>query len=467
VAYVLLLAVIAFGIPLALSLRDRVDAEVRSQAESQADVLAASASELIEHGDVGPLRRLVAVSARSVRGRLIVVDPSGTVLADSSGSDAIGSSYASRPEIAKALDGESNQETRHSSTLGEEILATAVPVFFRTGAPIGAVRVTQSVEAVNDAVQRSLVGIAVLGAVVLALGVAAGALIARRIANPIHRLAETADSVAGGDLDVRAAVEGTTEQQTLARSFNEMTVRLGRLIESQQEFVADASHQLRTPLAGIRLQLEELLDASANDEAARASLKAAMGEVDRLAAIVDELLILSRAGERELPGESVQLAAAADRAVERWGAAAGTKQVRLVRRSGGGQASVHCSPADLERAIDALVENAIAYSFEGGEVEIVDADGTLEVLDRGSGIESGEEEAVLERFYRGRAGRRGPEGTGLGLPIARELVSVWGGWVGIANRDGGGARAWIEFPAPEVGAVGSADHASSVSENRG
>jgi two-component system, OmpR family, sensor kinase len=466
VAYLLLLAVIALGVPLALSLRDRVDAEVRSQADSQADVLAASASELIEHGDLGPLRRLVAVSSRSVRGRVIVVDTSGAVLADSSGSAEIGTSYASRPEIAKALDGESNQETRNSTTLGEEILATAVPVFFRTGPPIGAVRVTQSVEAVDDAVRRSMVGIGVLGAIVLALGIAAGALIAQRIARPIHRLAETADSVAGGDLDVRAAVEGTTEQQTLARSFNEMTARLGRLIEGQQEFVADASHQLRTPLAGLRLQLEELHDASAGDEPARSSLTAAMGEVDRLAAIVDELLILSRAGERELPGEPVSLAIAADRAANRWDATARAKRVRLVRRSAGGPASVQCAPADLERAIDALVENAIAYSEEGGEVEIVDGDERLEVLDRGPGLAPGEEEAVLARFYRGRAGRQGPEGTGLGLPIARELISAWGGRVRIANRAGGGARAWIEIPSTEVGVAGPVDRWGSVSGSR-
>ena len=444
-AYVLLLAVIALGVPLALSLRDRVDAEVRSQADSQADVLSATASELIEHRDLGTLKRLVSVSAESVRGRVVVVDARGEVLADSAGSTALGASYADRPEIAKALGGESSQETRHSDTLSEDILATAVPVIFRTEAPIGAVRITQSVDAVDDAVRRSLTGIALLGLVVLALGVIAGALIARRIARPIDRLADTADAVAGGDLGVRAAVEGTTEQRTLARSFNEMTARLGRLIESQQEFVADASHQLRTPLAGMRLELEELLEAS-RDEQERASLTSAMNEVDRLSAIVDELLILSRAGEHELPGEAVALSAAADSAAERWRRAAETKNLRVVRRLSGASASAHCAPADLDRALDALVENAIAYSPEGGEIEILDSGGTIEVLDRGHGLDPGEEEAVLERFYRGRAGRQGPDGTGLGLPIARELASAWGGHVGIANREGGGARAWLTLP---------------------
>jgi two-component system, OmpR family, sensor kinase len=463
VAYVLLLAVVALGVPLALSLRDRVDAEVRSQANSQADVLSASASELIEHGDVGQLKRLVSVSARSVRGRVIVVDADGTVLADSSGPAVVGASYASRPEIATALEGESVQQTRHSATLGEDILATAVPVRFRTGPPIGAVRITQSVEAVNAAVRRSLVGIAILGLVVLGLGVVAGALIAQRIVRPIDRLAETADAVAGGDLELRAAIEGTTEQRALARRFNEMTGRLGRLIRSQQEFVADASHQLRTPLAGMRLQLEELLEATPPDDERRPALAAAINEVDRLAAIVDELLILSRAGEHELPGESVSVADAADRAAERWAKAAELKRLRIRRDSGDGAAFVYCAPADLDRALDALVENAIAYSPPGGEVEIVDRSGLIEILDRGRGLERGEEDAVLERFYRGRAGRQGPEGTGLGLPIARELVSAWGGSIGIENREDGGARAWLRIPTP-VRAARSPDTTANLTE---
>jgi two-component system, OmpR family, sensor kinase len=452
VAYVLLLAVVAFGVPLAVSLRDRVDAEVRSQARSQADVLAASASELIEHGNLGQLRRLTSISATSVRGRVIVVDESGMVLTDSSGPAALGSSYASRPEIAAALQGDTYQQTRHSETLSEDILATAVPIYFRTGAPIGAVRVTQSVEAVNQAVGRSVVGIAVLGLVVLALGLVAGALIARRIARPIHNLAENADAVAGGDLEVRAEIEGSSEQQRLARSFNEMTARLGRLLRSQQEFVADASHQLRTPLAGLRLQLEELLDTSSYDDRTRASLASAMHEVDRLAEIVDELLILSRAGEHGLPPEEVSLAVAADRAASRWQKAAGAKSLRIVRCSSAAPSTVHCAPADLDRALDALCENGVAYSSKGGELEIVDGAGVIEILDRGPGLVPGEEEAVLERFYRGSAGRQGPEGTGLGLPIASELLSAWGGGVRIANRRGGGARAWLWLPAIGVGA---------------
>ena len=102
--------------------------------------------------------------------------------------------------------------------------------------------------------------------------------------------------------------------------------------------------------------------------------------------------------------------------------------------------------ADLDRALDSLIENAIVYSPAGSEVEIIDGAGAIAVRDRGPGLAPGEEEAVLERFYRGRAGRQGAEGTGLGLPIAAELAGQWGGSVAMSNRAGGGAEARLTLP---------------------
>lgn len=434
-AYVLLLALIALGVPLAVSLRDRVDSEVKGQARSQADVVAATASELLEPSQRASLNRLVRISAGSVRGRVIVVDGRGGLLADSAGAPA-GRSYANRPEVRAALRGSSEQITRNSSTLGADILATAVPVLER-GRPHGAVRITQSVSAVDDAVRTSILDLAALAAVVLLLGLIAGALIAQQIARPIRRLDRAARGVAGGDLDTTVTVEGSTEQRSLARAFNEMTQRIKRLLRVQQDFVADASHQLRTPLTGLRLRLENLGDRAATQE-----IDAAMREIDRLALIVDELLILSRAGEHELPGERIDLVDAAERAAERWRGTAGERGIEI-EAGGDGAATAWCARPDLDRSIDALVENALRYAPPGSTVRIAAAPGRVEILDEGPGLAPGEEEAVFERFSRGSAGRQGPSGTGLGLPIARELTRQWDGDVTLANRDRGGLRAVI------------------------
>lgn len=439
-AYVLLLALLALGVPLALNLHDRVDAEVRVQSRSQADLVAATAAGL---SDERALARLARSSARSVRGRVLIVDRRGRVRADSAGEQSRGKDYADRPEIASALRGEGVQETRQSQTLDEEILATTVPVV-RRGRRAGAVRVTQSVAAVDRSVRRSILGLGLLGLVVLVLGLAVGLLIARRIARPVLRLDETARLVAIGDLDRRAPVEGSKEQRSLARSFNVMTERLATALQGQRRFVADASHQLRTPLTGLRLRLEEARVAS-EQPAVREEIDAGMAEVDRLAAMVEELLVLSRAGARDSRPEKLDLGDTAEDAARRWQGAARDAGIDLHVTRSNGAAPVTCSPPALERAVDVLVENAIRYSPPGSRVDLRAGPGRIEVLDRGPGLEPGEEASVMERFHRGSAGRRGPAGTGLGLPIAQELAREWGGDVRIENRDGGGARAALEW----------------------
>lgn len=434
--------------PLALSLRDRVDSEVKGQARSQAEVVATSATEFVDPPQPVPLRRIAEKSAESVRGRVIVVDARGRLLADSAGTQ-LGRSYDDRPEVEAALEGHGEQITRDSETLGEEILATSVPILNR-GRPTGAVRITQSIDAVHKAVKTSILDIAALAGVVLLLGLVAGGLIAQQIARPIRRLDGAARRVAEGELDTAVAVEGSTEQRSLARTFNEMTQRIKRLLRVQQDFVADASHQLRTPLTGLRLRLENLAERFRGDAPVERELGAAIGEIDRLSLIVDELLVLSRAGEHELPGERIDLGAAVARAAARWRDAAADRGIALEVAAGGQSAKGWCAVPDLERSLDSLVENALTYSPAGTTVKLEAAPGRIAVLDEGPGLSPGEEEAVFERFSRGSAGRRGTKGTGLGLAIARELTRQWGGDVRLRNRDGGGLTATIELAPAEV-----------------
>jgi signal transduction histidine kinase len=435
---VLVLAIVALEVPLIFSMRDRVDAEIRSQARSQAEFLAAT----VDLGERQDLPGITQVAGDRLRGRVIIVGRNGRLLADSAGNERVGVDYSSRPEIAAALDNTITQERRSSETLGQEILATAVPIV-RGNRTEGVVRVTQSVDAVNRATWRATIGLIAIGALVLALGLAAGAVIARQVSGPVRRLDVAARRVADGDLAARAKVEGSAEQQRLARTFNAMTERIERLLGSQRDFIADASHQLRTPLSGLRLRLEEAR-ASTRDADAHAEIDAGLAELDRLSAIISELLLLSQAGEVDAPPEHVDLEDAAHRAAARWDGTGGGRVT-----ADGGAAEGFCPQADLDRALDALVENALHYG--NGRVEVRSAPGAVDVLDRGPGLAPEELAAVFERFHRGSAGRGGPSGTGLGLPIARELARRWGGDVTLANRDGGGARARVTVPAfPEA-----------------
>ncbi len=442
-SYVLVLAVVSLGVPLALSLSERVDAEVRSQALSQADVVAATSADLLRPVNGTGLEALVRASAASTRGRVLIVAAAGRVVADSAGRSTLGLSYASRPEIAAALRGSPVRDQRASHSLGQSILVTAVPVV-RGGRTVGAVRITQSVAAVQRAVRNTIVELALVAATVLALGLLAGGVIARQISLPLGRLEAAARRFAGGELSATAIVEGSAEQRSLSRSFNEMATRVSRLIAAQREFVADASHQLRTPLTALRLRLEEARAAS-TEPRVLAQLDAGTAEVDRLAAIVEELLLLSRAQERELRSEDVVLDDAIARACDRWQARAAVEGVSLAIGEHQ-RATVRCAPSDLDRALDSLLENALLYGRAGGQVELSYGPRWIEVRDRGPGIDSHEVELLFERFHRGAAARGGPPGSGLGLPIARMLARAWGGDASIANRVGGGAAARLEFP---------------------
>ena len=441
-AYVLVLVIVALLVPLALNLSRRVDAEVRSEAKGQAQLLAAFASGRLD--ERAQLRRLAVNSANEIGGRVIVVGGDGRLLADSAGSGR--GSYASRPEIADALRGDPTQGERHSDSLDEDLLYTAVPVV-SAGRTEGAVRVTQSVDEVNSEVRRDVLALIGVAAVVLVLGLGLAWLLAGSLARPLRRLAATARGVADGDLDARARVEGSSEQREVASAFNDMTGRLARALRSQREFVANASHQLRTPLTGLQLRLEAASVKTTDPEVER-ELGAAERETIRLARLLTELLTLARERDRPEP-EQVALAEVARAAHERWEGPAQTGGRHLLVR-GDGEPVVEATEADLAVVLDNLVENALNYSPTDSTVAIEwEADGDsarLVVLDEGPGIDPGEREQVFERFFRGEAARGGAPGTGLGLPLVEALAARWGGSVELGDRPEGGTRADIVLP---------------------
>ena len=306
-AYVLVLAIGSMLVPLVRSVRDRVNAEVETQALSQAEVVAAT------YSGGAAADELVASAAREVRGRVVIVDRRGVVVADSS-PGSVGADFSSRTEIARALRGDTVREQRDSSTLGTRILATAVPVVRngrarRGGADHPERRRRRARAAVGDArvgagrpdrADRS--------------GWPRARVLAASVVRPLRRLAGAARRAGEGDLSVRVPVEGSSEQREVGAAFNEMTGRVQRMVDAQRDFVADASHQLRTPLTGLRLRLEEA--AATADGPALEQIEGGLAEVDRLSGVVTELLILSEAGAARPPDAATDLLAGARRAVD-------------------------------------------------------------------------------------------------------------------------------------------------------
>lgn len=225
------------------------------------------------------------------------------------------------------------------------------------------------------------------------------------LARPVHRLSEVAISLGRGALDARARVEGPAEVATLAESFNHMAAALSANLAAQRDFLANASHQLRTPLTGLQLRLEAIEQEGGfvGEQAAKAR-----AELARLNELVKDLLDLARASSVETTGESVDLGEVARDAVDRWAGPAASSGKRILERTGG-PCMVWASAEDLGHVLDNLLENSIRYSAEGAEITVqAEGDGQpkLVVSDTGPGIAPEDRDRIFERFYRGSTGRK-------------------------------------------------------------
>jgi signal transduction histidine kinase len=442
-AYALLIVIVALMVPLATNLSDRVNAEVRADSAAQAQVVAASVADQLKRP--ARLEQVTAEASDRLGGRVFIVDGRGRLLADSSGEVKIGTLYASdaHPPLLDALRGEIGQGT-HPPDL--EDLSTAVPLV-RNGRTIGALEVEQSLASVNDEVRNdvvTLIGVAVLA---LALGLGVAWILAGSISRPINALAGAARRMARRDLSARAEPGGSSEQVEVADAFNEMADRLESVLESQRSFVADASHQLRTPLTGMRLRLEAAAAKAGPGTETAAEIEAAERETERLSAVVGDLLALASSEEPAEPQRG-ELRTAASAAVARWEDPA-AEQGHGVLATGTGDLPVKAGERDLAVILDNLVENAIKYSPRGSTVEIEwapDGDGmaALRVANDGGPLDDEELRRAFERFYRGSGTTR--RGTGLGLPIVAALARRSGGAARLENRRGGGVIAEVTLP---------------------
>ena len=252
-AYVLILVIVALEVPLILNVSRRVDAEVKAQAAAEAQLVAASAAAELGSGDDRDLQRIAERAAEESGGRVLVVDRQGRVVADSAGQTG---NYGDRPEIRAALDGEVSQGRRFSDTLGETLLFTAVPVV--VGGDVGgAVRVTQSVDAIDRRVRRDVLGLIGIGLIALVLGLAFAWFLAGTLARPLQRLAATARRVEAGDLGARAEPEGSTGEprgrarlQRHDRAAGAGARRPAGVRRERVAPAADAAHRSAAPARG-------------------------------------------------------------------------------------------------------------------------------------------------------------------------------------------------------------------------
>jgi signal transduction histidine kinase len=431
---------------LAINLQRRVLSEVQSSAEAGALLVAANIGGARTAHPAILQRYVTQHFPDQENGRVIVIDPDGVLIADSTGSQNLGQNYATprRPELMRVLQTpEATSEIRHSDTLGQDLLVAAAPIIDETTL-YGAVRVSQLMGDVQERGRRVIAGLVIIGLGALFAGLIVAFVLAGSFSRPLRKLAAVAKRLGGGDLTARAeTIEGASEIVQLARSFDDMADRVEATVKAQREFVSNASHQLRTPLTGMKLRIEAAMAGGPSEDVLR-QLEAADTEVDRLAEIVNRLLVMARRIEEGGPSE-IDLDEAVHRALERWRERASQQGATLTATGEGGRALGES--ADLDQILDNLIDNAVAYAPGPVVIETGRADGRafLAVKDVGPGIAADERHRVTDRFFRGRTAPKG--GTGLGLAIVRDLAEKWGGTVIVGPAAGGGTRIEVRLNA--------------------
>lgn len=424
-----IVVLVALEVPLAIVDGRTERQDLTAKVERDAYAAASLAEDALQTGTrSAALQSLVVAYWKRTGGRIVIVDRTGRSIADSHRTFPGERLFASRPELAAALKGQTAAGIRTSDTLDQRLLYVAVPVA-SAGTVFGAVRITYPTSTLDQRVNRYRYALTAAGLIVLGAAAAVGLLLARSFAQPLRRLEAVAARVGSGELTARAREDdGPPEIQKLAGELNRTTAKLGLLLTSQEQFVADASHELRTPLTALRLRLE-------NGET-----EAALGEAERLGRLVDELLALARIDTVGVVPEDVELGALAAGRLELWEPLAAEYGIRLTLSGRGGV--VRAGTARVEQVLDNLLSNAIDATRPGGEIVIAANGPELRVVDNGPGLTEEQRARAFDRFWRAGSG----PGSGLGLAIAKRMVEVDGGEIALRPGASGGVEAVVRYP---------------------
>jgi two-component system sensor histidine kinase MprB len=361
--------------------------------------------------------------------------------------------------------------------------ATRLRVLTLGAGPRGAVLVALPLSEVDHELGRLELLLGAIGLAGIVLAAAFGMLVARAALAPIARFTQRAERLAGGggrtapdagevaglpdgdggqqagggapagapalapalDLSQRLEVSGRDELARLARSFNATLDALARSLDAQRQLVADAGHELRTPIASLRANIQVLGDAERLPPAELENLRRdIVQELDELTALVGDVVELARGAERAPVRDDVSLDALVRSAVERTRRRAGTVSFALDLQP----VLVSADAQSVDRAVSNLLENARRWSPPDSIVEVaLRDDGELRVRDHGPGFDERDLAHVFDRFYRA-ARARGQPGSGLGLAIVRQAADSHGGYAHAENALGGGALLRVQFGAP-------------------
>lgn len=449
IAGVLTLVLLGQDLPLARYLRSAEHDRVVASLERDAFILAGGA-EAVLTADPGAqqsqLTASVELYGRRTGARVIVVDEAGELVVASDTTEP-GADFSNRPEIIAALRGHPAEGTRASEQAGTDLSYVAVPIL--DGATVrGAVRITFPKSVIDERVARLQRGLVLVFAISIVAAMAAALLVSNQLGSPLARLRRRTERLAAGDFTARADEHsGPKEIRVLAASFNTMTERIDELVQRQRSFAGDASHQLRSPLTALRLQLEQAA-ASSDPAVVSDRIDSAIGATERLQRLIDGLLMLARSSADTSVRSAVALDGVMPDLLETWASLAAERGVSLRADLQPGLV-VDAVPSAVDQMVANYLDNALAVAPGGSAIDVyvrrVGDEAVIQVVDEGPGIRPQFLDRAFDRFW--RAPDAAHQGSGIGLAVVHQLAIASGGRAELRNRaDRSGLVATVTLP---------------------
>jgi signal transduction histidine kinase len=358
--------------------------------------------------------------------------------------------------LSAALSGQDEVQVEIVRGYRAQVATVLVPVLGPDQQLMGIVHLSQQLSDLDRQFARLRYLIAGVLAVELLLGVAIGLVLALNLSRPLRKTSEAINGMANGRRWDTLIEEGPDEVRLLQRAFNSLVGRLRMLEESRRHLLANLVHELGRPLGAMQSGLQALLGGADQDPALRNELMEGMNtQLQRLRPLVDTLADLHGQvlGALELDYQTVDLEVWLRATIVPWRQAAHEKGLHWQAEIPGSLPTIEIDPDRMAQVLGNLLSNAIKYTPEGTISVEASADGagiTLAVADTGIGIASSEQARIFEPFYRSSREKRFPQGMGLGLSIARDLVAAHGGGLEVASEPGQGSRFSVWLPASRV-----------------
>ena len=423
------------------------------QASLSAEKLAASVAPFFASADLEALEDPLHSAAADVGGRILLIDAEGKIQLDTL--SILEGTRTSVPEAITVLSGQESQAygVHPLDPEEEEYAALCAAVMMHDGEIIGAVLISTPVNELRQAIQTVEKQLMTVFIVVAAAALIAALIFAFTLTAPIKALTRTIRRMGKGDLSARVNVQASGELKDLADSYNAMAEKIENFDQSRSQFVQNASHELKTPLATMKILLENLIYQPDMPADLRAEFMQDMNhEIDRLSGIITDLLTLTQmdAQQTVLKLEQVDFTAPCEETLHALQPAAEKATLTISANLASG-VMLQADESKLSQVAYNLIDNAIKYTPEGGTVSIsLNTDSRRAVLvvrDTGIGIPDADVAHIFDRFYRvDKARSRATGGTGLGLSIVRQMVQLHGGEISVESAADKGSAFTVTLP---------------------